>query len=118
MVDQLAPDQQTMTHINEDALYRAELEEWTATGAVDLRWAFHRPSSSASVGKQYVQDRYWADRDKVADLFVIGGQIYICGSGQVAEGIRDKTVQIMMAKRWRKAEKKSARRRQMNGFAA
>lgn len=83
---------------NEDALHKAELEEWSGKGAVDVRWAFSRPDSSGEK-KQYVQDRYWADRDEVSKLYHEGAQMYMCGSGKVADGVRETTMKMMKVKK-------------------
>ncbi|MCJ1431831.1 hypothetical protein MMC27_001186 [Xylographa pallens] len=79
-----------------DALYATELQEWQVRGAVtSVRYAFSR-SPGDSEGCRYVQDRLWRDRDEVRALWEQGARVYVCGSGEVGEGVRGVVVRIAM----------------------
>ncbi|KAJ5469625.1 Bifunctional cytochrome NADPH reductase [Penicillium diatomitis] len=70
-----------------DDIHAEELAEWAAQGAVDVRWAYSRPSDG-STGK-HVQDLMLADREELVDLFERGAKIYVCGSTGVGNAVRD-----------------------------
>ncbi|MCJ1281918.1 hypothetical protein MMC26_001241 [Xylographa opegraphella] len=79
-----------------DALYATELQAWQAQGAVtSVRYAFSR-RPAASDGCRYVQDRVWRDRADVRDLWDRGARVYVCGSGELGEGVRACVVRIAM----------------------
>ena len=87
-----------------DALYRDELKAWAQVGAVDVRWAFSRRESSSSSSPpettggrrgQYVQERFWGDREEVRGLLEErNGLVFVRGSRQVADGVEDVMKQI------------------------
>lgn len=62
-----------------DYLYREELAAWASQGVVDVRPAF---SEAPVDGVRYVQDRLWADRADVIELFRAGATIFVCGDGR------------------------------------
>jgi len=79
----------------EDFLYSdAELSDWIKTGAVTVLPAFSR-ASDKSGGCNYVQDRVWKDRELVRTIFKKGAKVYTCGSGAVANGIKEVCVRIL-----------------------
>lgn len=78
-----------------DALYTSEFKEWEKQGAVSLRYAFSR-APELSEGCKYVQDRLWKDREEVEKLWEQGARIFVCGSGDVGEGVREGVVRIAM----------------------
>jgi len=65
-------------HPEKDFIYREELAEWEGLGIVNVKPAFSK--AEPETGWHYVQDAIWDDREKVADMFVNGGKIYLCGS--------------------------------------
>lgn len=71
-----------------DTLYEEELRKWAAVGAVDVRYAFSR-EKERSEGCKYVQDRLWHDRKEVVELFDQGGKVFVCGSRNVGEAVKD-----------------------------
>lgn len=76
-----------------DDLYREQLDEWEALGAVDVRRAYSRaPEKSESC--KYVQDRMWKDRDDVAQLWSEGAKVYVCGSRAVADAAKEAFIKI------------------------
>lgn len=78
-----------------DDLHADELSAWASKGAVDLRYAYSRDRESSN-GAKYVQDRFWADREDVLKLFRSGAKVFVCGSGKVADGVRDASVKMYM----------------------
>ncbi|KAF2176744.1 NADPH-cytochrome P450 reductase-like protein [Zopfia rhizophila CBS 207.26] len=78
-----------------DALYSDLLKRWEALGAVSVRYAFSRAPEQSNNCK-HVQDRLWADRKDVVELFETGAKIFVCGSREVGEGVADTCVQITM----------------------
>lgn len=79
-----------------DDLYRAQLDEWERLGAVQVRRAFSRSTTTPeSQGCKYVQDRLWKDRKEVWDLWEKGGaKMFVCGSKAVGEGVRDAMIRM------------------------
>ena len=78
-----------------DDLHADELSAWALKGAVDLRYAYSRDSNSSN-GAKYVQDRFWADREDVMHYYDSGAKVFMCGSGKVADGVRDASVKMYM----------------------
>ena len=76
-------------------LHADELSAWASKGAVDVRYAYSRDPESSN-GAKYVQDRYWADREDVLHYFHSGAKVFICGSGKVADGVKDASVKMYM----------------------
>lgn len=68
----------------QDAMYEDELAALEARGVVQVRYAFSREGG----GPRYVQDRIWADRAEVVDLFERGARLYVCGAHAVSEGVK------------------------------
>jgi len=67
--------------IDQDYIYRHQLEDWERAGAVSLRPCFSRHGpADGSNPYRYTSDRIWAERDQVADLFARGAKIFVCGS--------------------------------------
>ena len=79
----------------QDDLHADELSAWASKGAVDVRYAYSRDPES-SKGAKYVQDRFWADREDVLHLFHSGAKVFMCGSGKVADGVKDASVRMFM----------------------
>ncbi|KAJ5566005.1 hypothetical protein N7535_007643 [Penicillium sp. DV-2018c] len=69
-----------------DDIHAAELAEWAKLGAVEVRWAYSRPSDGSK--GQHVQDRMLEDREELVQLFDQGANIYVCGSMGVGAGVR------------------------------
>ncbi|MFC4943703.1 bifunctional cytochrome P450/NADPH--P450 reductase [Pseudonocardia sp. GCM10023141] len=79
-------------HPEVDYLYRDELAAWQRDGVVDVRPAF---SAAPSDGVTFVQDRLWADRAEVAELFRRGATVYVCGDGlRMAPAVHDTCARI------------------------
>ena len=71
-----------------DDLYAEELGRWEAMGAVSVRCAYSR-AQDRSEGCKYVQDRLWHERDEVEGLWERGAKVYVCGSREVGEGVKE-----------------------------
>ncbi|KOC09859.1 NADPH--cytochrome P450 reductase [Aspergillus flavus AF70] len=69
-----------------DDIHASELDEWTRQGAVDVRWAYSRPTDG-SPGR-HVQDLMFEDRNELLELIGQGARIYVCGGMSVGQGIR------------------------------
>ncbi|TEA18110.1 Bifunctional cytochrome P450/NADPH--P450 reductase [Colletotrichum sidae] len=76
-----------------DDLYRDELDEWEARGAVSVRRAFSR-EPDGSEGCKHVQDRMWRDRGELVELWKQGAKAYVCGSRGVAESAKETIIKI------------------------
>ena len=72
----------------QDTLYSSSFAEWEALGAVRVFRAFSRQPES-SEGCKYAQDRLWAEKELVSELFGKGARAYICGSAKLGEGVAD-----------------------------
>ena len=79
----------------QDDLHADEISAWASKGAVDVRYAYSRDPASSN-GAKYVQDRLWADREDVMRFFHSGAKVFVCGSGRVAEGVKDASVKMFM----------------------
>lgn len=80
-------------HPAQDDLYREELDRWQAMGAVDVRRSYSRdPASSA--GCAHVQDRLWADRREVQALWDRGAKVFVCGSREVGDAVREVAIRM------------------------
>lgn len=79
-------------HPDADHLYRDELAEWTEQGIVEVHAAY---SAAPESGVRYVQDRLWAERDRVIDLVRGGAIFYVCGDGRrMAPAVHDTCARI------------------------
>ena len=79
----------------QDDLHADEISAWASEGAVDVRYAYSRDSESSN-GAKYVQDRFWADREEVSQYYQSGAKVFMCGSGKVADGVKDASVKMYM----------------------
>ncbi|KAE8417111.1 cytochrome P450 [Aspergillus pseudocaelatus] len=69
-----------------DDIHASELDEWSREGAVDVRWAYSRPTDGSP--GHHVQDLVFEDRNELLDLIDQGARIYVCGGMSVGHGIR------------------------------
>ncbi|KZO97714.1 cytochrome P450 [Calocera viscosa TUFC12733] len=78
-----------------DFLYAdSDLARWMESGAVDIRPAFSR-HSDLSQGCKYVQDRLWKDREDIRALYKQDARFYTCGMSPMANGVRQKCIEII-----------------------
>ncbi|KAJ5124323.1 uncharacterized protein N7515_008148 [Penicillium bovifimosum] len=80
-----------------DDIHAAELAEWAKLGAVEVRWAYSRPSGGSK--GQHVQDLMLEDREELVQLFDQGANIYVCGSTGVGAGVRGACKEIYLERR-------------------
>ncbi|TVY39678.1 Bifunctional cytochrome P450/NADPH--P450 reductase [Lachnellula occidentalis] len=73
-------------HPDKDKLFKDELARWEAEGVVKIYYAFSR-CKEESGGARHVQDRVWAEREEIREVFDKGAKIYVCGSSGVGEGV-------------------------------
>ena len=90
-----------------DDICAVELDAWARLGAVEVRWAYSRPSFPAdpsagpsptlasspqrlaeSLDRQHVQDLMVSQRAEISDLMDHGARVYVCGGIEVANGVR------------------------------
>jgi len=71
-----------------DFLYKSQLSQWENAGIVTVFPAFSR-TPEASANCKYAQDRVWAERELVSELFERGARVYICGSARLGRGVQD-----------------------------
>ena len=86
-----------------DDLYCYQLREWASQGVVEIRYAYSKQPEKSN-GAKYVQHRLWNDRKEVMKLYKKGAKIFICGSGKVADGVRE-----MSKKMYREGEEQEGR---------
>ena len=84
-----------------DDLYREEFDRWAAMGAVDVRRAYSqaaldKPEASDASGCRHVDDRMWHDREELQELWDKGARVYVCGSRQVGEGVKNVVIRIAL----------------------
>ncbi|CAK7211614.1 hypothetical protein SCUCBS95973_001175 [Sporothrix curviconia] len=78
-----------------DDLYREELDKWQALGAVEVHRAFSRDDPhNETQGCKHVQERVYHDRASMTDLWKAGARVYVCGSRQVGEGVKEAMLRI------------------------
>ncbi|CAK7273929.1 hypothetical protein SEPCBS119000_005910 [Sporothrix epigloea] len=78
-----------------DDLYREELDRWQQLGAVEVHRAFSRQDpQNETLGCRHVQDRLYHDRESMKDLWQAGARVYVCGSRQVGEGVKQVMLRI------------------------
>ncbi|TDZ68033.1 Bifunctional cytochrome P450/NADPH--P450 reductase [Colletotrichum trifolii] len=75
-------------HPAADDLYRDEFDRWEADGVVKVFRAYSR-KPEASDGCKYIQHRVWKERELLYSLWDQGARVYVCGSGHVAEGVKE-----------------------------
>jgi len=79
----------------EDYMYSdAELKEWNAIGAVDIRPAFSR-AKELSEGCKYVQERILHDAADIDAFFKQGAKFFTCGGSNVAQGIKEACIKLI-----------------------
>lgn len=88
-----------------DDIYADELAEWHALGAVDVRWAYSRPSAEDRVKRQYIQDRILEDHNELVDLFEKGALVFVCGSPAVGSAVRSSMKKVYLEERRVRLEK-------------
>jgi len=78
-------------HPETDLLYGEELTQWTADGTLaGLRTAFSRSGE-----RQYVQDALAQDAESLQKLIGLGAKIMVCGSRDMAQGVRERLSEIL-----------------------
>lgn len=93
----------------EEIIRKEQLAEWVKDGVLDFRPVLSRsdvaslpdlPGVTFIPEANYVQDRVWADKDDVAELFTQGAQYYTCGSGaKLGQGLKKTLVDIIEEKK-------------------
>ena len=55
---------------------------------VDVRYAYSQQHDDADFSG-YVQDRLWADRDDLVQLWDRGARVFVCGSQALSLGVKE-----------------------------
>ncbi|KXL43553.1 hypothetical protein M433DRAFT_155711 [Acidomyces richmondensis BFW] len=76
-----------------DRLYAEEIDEWSQSGAVDVRYAFSREPEK-SQGCRYVQERMIKDAGDVVRMFSKGAKCFTCSGPAASDGISKAAVKI------------------------
>lgn len=74
-----------------DDLYREELDEFEAQGAVKVYRAYSRRDGGLKTPREvheYVQDALLACGDELNELWKAGGKVYVCGSSKMAADVK------------------------------
>lgn len=79
----------------DDVPHGQELTEWANNGIVDLRLACSGDPARSN-GARYVQERMERDIAYIRELFDKGAKIYMCGSGRVADGVKEVVLRSWM----------------------
>jgi cytochrome P450/NADPH-cytochrome P450 reductase len=69
------------------------LAQWEKDGIVQLFYAYSK-ASDLSKGCRHVQDRLWAEKESMVEVFNKGAKLYVCGSSMVGEGVASMTKRI------------------------
>jgi cytochrome P450/NADPH-cytochrome P450 reductase len=80
-------------HPEKDALFKDELAQWEKDSIVQLFYAYSK-ASDLSKGCRHVQDRLWAEKESMVEVFNKGAKLYVCGSSMVGEGVASMTKRI------------------------
>jgi len=78
-----------------DDLYREEFDKWESDGVVSVLRTFSRKTEE-SEGCKYIQEKLWKEKDRVMKLWDQGAQIYICGSREVGESVKEMFVDMFL----------------------
>ena len=76
-----------------DRLYADEMDEWSRTGAVEVKYAFSK-EKDMSHGCAYVSDRMVSCKTEVVEMWHGGARVYVCGSRGFAESLHPATRRI------------------------
>ena len=60
---------------------------------MQLFYAYSK-ASDLSKGCRHVQDRLWAEKKPMVEVFNKGAKLYVCGSSMVGEGVASMTKRI------------------------
>jgi cytochrome P450/NADPH-cytochrome P450 reductase len=76
-----------------DRLYADEMDAWAEAGVVEVRYAFSK-DKEASQDCAHVPDRMLLDADDIVALWRDNARVYVCGSRQFQQGVRDAAHEI------------------------
>lgn len=89
----------------EEILRKEEIAQWVKDGVLDFRPVLSRsditedpklPGVKFLPEAKHVQDRVWAEKEDMVDLFTKGAQYYTCGSGaKLGAGLKKTLVDII-----------------------
>lgn len=93
----------------DEILRKEQFAEWVKDGLLDFRPVLSRsditempelPGVSFLPEAKHVQERVWAEKEDIADLFMEGAQYYTCGSGaKLGQGLKKTLIDIIAEKK-------------------
>jgi cytochrome P450 / NADPH-cytochrome P450 reductase len=86
-----------------DRLYAEQLDKWTLEGVVDVRYSFSK-AADLSEGCAYVPERMLHDAEDVVTHWRNGARVYVCGTRNLANGIREAATKIALTVRDREGK--------------
>jgi cytochrome P450/NADPH-cytochrome P450 reductase len=78
-----------------DDLYADEFKKWEAMGALRVLHAYSQDPEK-SRGCKYVQHRLWEEREDAVKLWDQGAKVFVCGSKDVGEEVKETCLRIFM----------------------
>ena len=82
-------------HPDKDELYREEMTWFERLGAVTVHRAFSQ-APELSNGHKHVDDVFRADVDMLLDLWEQGARVYVCGSREVGESVKQACLDLSL----------------------
>jgi cytochrome P450/NADPH-cytochrome P450 reductase len=92
-----------------EVIRKDKFAQWVQDGVLEFRPVLSRSDAAEIEGlpgvallpeAKYVQDRVWADKDDMAELFAAGAQYYTCGSGKrLGNDLKQTLVKIIAEKK-------------------
>lgn len=79
-----------------DDIHAEELADWATQGAVEVRWAYSRPTEGKG---QHIQDLMLEDKTELVGLMEDMARLYVCGSTGVGNGVREACKSIYLEHR-------------------
>ena len=76
---------------DQDYLYADELAVFEQQGVVEMRPCFSRKPED-SKGFRYVQERIWAEKEELTEVFRMGAKVFVCGSRERLVAKAEETV--------------------------
>lgn len=78
-----------------DDLYRDEMDQWEAAGVLAVKRTYSR-RPKLSEGHTYIQDLLWNDREQFSQLWDCGAKVFVCGSHNLGEGVKEVVIRARM----------------------
>lgn len=83
-------------HSKADRLYADELDKWSQSGIVRVKYAFSQEPEHSS-GCRYISDRMILEKDEIIQLWRQGAKAYVCGGRKVLQSVQQAALAIFEA---------------------